>query len=147
MPGADITPVAADDAELDQLAELARHLQWEAERGRVQLTDGEGHELPVPASVQTLLLQLVRALASGHAVTVVAMDAELTTQQAADVLGVSRPHLIKLLEESRLPHVKVGTHRRVRLADVLEYKRTRGAIRRKTLRRTTAEAERDGLPY
>ncbi|GGO40723.1 hypothetical protein GCM10008949_50530 [Deinococcus humi] len=72
-------------------------------------------------------------VAKGHAVQVLPVHAELSTQEAADLLGVSRPHLVKLLEEGALPHHKVGTHRRVKLDDVLTYRHQRDQDRRQAL--------------
>jgi excisionase family DNA binding protein len=76
------------------------------------------------------------------------VQAELTTQEAADLLGVSRPYLIKLLEEGALPcTLTAGSHRRLRLADVLAYRRVRDRERRAALDEMSAEAERLGLRY
>ncbi|RYG86830.1 helix-turn-helix domain-containing protein [bacterium] len=70
---------------------------------------------------------------AGQSFTIVRDDETLTTQMAADLLGVSRPFLIGLLEENKIPYHKAGTHRRVRLQDLLAYRRERDSQRRKTL--------------
>jgi len=80
-----------------------------------------------------LLLDVLRHVGSGHAVTLVPIQELLTTQQAADLLNVSRPHLIKLLEQQAMPHSLVGRHRRVRAENVFAYKARRDAERGKAL--------------
>lgn len=87
----------------------------------------------VPLAAFNLFLEILKQMANGNAVTIVPITAELTTQQAAEILNVSRPYVVKLLEENKLPHKKVGTHRRIAAADLFEYKKksdaeTRAAI-------------------
>jgi len=87
---------------------------------RVRLDDGE--ELLLPKAAARLLRHLLKEMAQGNAVTLIPIHAELTTQQAADFLNVSRPHLVSLLEKQELPFHKVGTHRRVKFSDLEGYK-------------------------
>lgn len=104
--------------------------------------------IELPSGAVQLLLRLLEDMASGRAVTIMARNAELTTQQAADVLNVSRPFLVtQLLETREIPYRKVGTHRRVRLDDVLRYKERIDQDRRQVLDELTAEAQELGLGY
>lgn len=85
--------------------------------------EGEAVEpIALPASIFALVVDLLSKLGNGNAVTIVPVEAELTTQQAADYLNVSRPHLIKLLERGDLPFRMVGTHRKVLARDVINYR-------------------------
>ena len=103
--------------------------------------------IELPAGAVKLLVEILDDMASGRAVTIVPKNAELTTQQAADFLNVSRPFLIQLLEEKKIPCRKVGTHRRVRFEDVRHYKEAIDTERRKVLDALAAEAEELGLGY
>jgi len=109
--------------------------------------NGAGVSVTVPREAFDLFLQILGQMANGNAVTIVPYHAELTTQQAAEILNVSRPFLIQLLDDGRIPSRKVGTHRRVRFEDLLAYKRGDDAERKRVLDELTAEAEKHGLGY
>ncbi len=102
-------------------------------------------QLQLPTFAARLLVDALTALADGHAVTVVPVPAELTTQEAADILNVSRPYLIKLLDERKLPHRRVGNRRKVLLEDVLQYKRRDDEFRQEILDELSSEAQSVGL--
>jgi excisionase family DNA binding protein len=105
-----------------------------------QVVDESAPDEPVvlPAAVVRLLGALLTELAKGNAVTLMPHHAELTTQEAADLLNVSRPFLVGLLEDGQLPFHKVGTHRRVRFSDLMLYKRRRDAESEQALREIAA---------
>ena len=102
-------------------------------------------ELPAPAA--ELLVQILENMAAGSPVAVLRNDAELTTQQAADFLNVSRPFLVDLLEAGDVPFRKVGTHRRVRFDDLRAYKETIDHARRKALDELAADAQELDMDY
>lgn len=108
---------------------------------------GRTGTVPIPASLFRLLSSLLTHVAKGDAVTVVPSHAELTTQEAADILNVSRPFVIQLVETQQLPYRKVGTHRRIRFADVMEYKRRNEAARLKVLDELAADAQELDMGY
>ena len=114
----------------------------------LNLTDDEGERsIELPTGAVSLLAHALEAMAAGRGVTLVPEHAELTTVQAADVLNVSRPHLIKLLDEKAIPHRRVGTHRRVRMEDIMAYKSVIDREREEVLDRLTREAQEDGMGY
>jgi excisionase family DNA binding protein len=100
----------------------------------VRFESAPGEPLVLPAAVVRLLGEILTELAKGNAVTLMPHHAELTTQEAADLLNVSRPFLVSLLVNGQLPFHKVGTHRRVRFSDLMIYKRRRDAESEEALR-------------
>ncbi len=100
-----------------------------------------GDQVEVPEAVHRVLRQVVDALADGLAVRVAPQAMTLTTQQAADLLGVTRPTLIKILEQGSVPFTRVGTHRRVMLSDVLAYRERRRAEQYAALEATAVDID------
>jgi excisionase family DNA binding protein len=134
------------DEEHKQLLDLMHALEASNKPGALPalvVSDIERHELT--PQLARLLSQVVRALSDGQAVTVVPLHRLLTTQEAADLLGVSRPTLIKILEREQLPHEKVGRHRRIQLADLLAYQDRQRAEQRRALDQLAEESQRDRL--
>lgn len=84
-----------------------------------------GEQVELPPEMYRVLLQVIEAMRANLAVTVVPQAQTLTTQQAADLLGVSRPTVVKLLDEGKVPYERVGTHRRILLRDLLAYREVR----------------------
>jgi excisionase family DNA binding protein len=106
-----------------------------------------GEQIELPAAAAKVLVDLLALMAEGNAVTVVPVQTELTTQQAADVLGVSRPFLIRQLEASAIPYRLVGTHRRILLSDLMRYKQDIDHKRHQALDELTAQAQELDMGY
>jgi excisionase family DNA binding protein len=104
-------------------------------------------DVRVPAFAARLMLDGLEALADGHAVVVVSVPVELTTQQAADILNVSRPFVIKLLDGGKVPFRRVGNRRKVLLDDLLHYKASDDLRRRAVLDELSREAQEIELAY
>lgn len=145
-----VMPTAHDVALAEHSSRfLARYLSKQPGDVKLRLVENgrETDAVTVPASALRLFIQLLSEMAHGHAVTLLPMHTELTTQQAADLLNVSRPYLVRLLEEEKIPYRKVGTHRRVQVRDVIAYKARTDADRREALDALAAEAQSLGLGY
>ena len=111
---------------------------------RPTLRGPNGELIELPESVFCLLRDVVDILACGDAVTLVPLHKELTSQQAADLLNVSRQYLVRLLDEGRIPFTRTGKHRRLRVDDVLTYKGERDAQRKANLDRLAALSQELG---
>lgn len=129
--------------------ELAAYLATGFETQRVQLIDAQDHvhSIQLPMAALRLLGDVLAELADGNAVRIVPVHAELTTQQAADMLNVSRPHLVKLLESGKLPYHRTGKHRRVRFNDLMTYKQARDEKSTQALDALASQAQELGLGY
>ncbi len=133
------TLVRAERGDLEALREFVRQLDEaiESDGEGVRLVGPAGEEIEVPAAALRALKLVAEGMSAGLALSLIPYGKQLTTQEAADLLHVSRPHLVKLLEEGRIPHHRVGTHRRVRLEDVLAFAAERNERRREELRELT----------
>jgi len=128
---------------LDQLLDLARFVENHTEPGLLLGPDGE--QVPLPAEVYRVLRQVIEVMRQGKATLVAPQGLLLTTQEAADLLGVSRPTLVKLLEDGTIPFERPNRHRRVRLQDVLDFQSRRRDDQRAALNQLTEEASGLGL--
>lgn len=141
-----VTPSEADAqlalASSRQLAKiLSGKRQQPSLRFRVE-PDGDPEEvIAIPVSAFELLSHILTEMGKGNAVTLIPVHAELTTQQAADILNVSRPFLIEQLEQGKIPFRKVGTHRRILFQDLMAYKRRTDESRLKALEELAAQAQ------
>jgi excisionase family DNA binding protein len=111
------------------------------------LTDGSNLKIDLSENAFLLLVQILKDMAKGSGIMIMPVHAELTTQQAADFLNVSRPFLIGLLEDGQLPFRTVGRHRRVRLEDILNYKKSIDQKRLNTLDALSAQAQELNMGY
>lgn len=138
----------AQAAELarESSAALARLLldKPDQDRARVQM---DGLDIVLPRHAIELLRSILTEMAQGNAVSIMPMHAELTTQEAANILNVSRPHLIKLLENGRIEYMKVGTHRRIRLQDLMEYMHQRDEESRAAMQELVDQAQELDMGY
>ncbi len=138
------------EAEAVLAKETSRLLASRLQKGapmqlRILDNDSPGGTVKLPASVVGLLVRILEEMARGNAVTLIPVHAELTTQEAADMLNVSRPSLIHLLDEGKIEFRRVGTHRRVRFEALMNYKRRADAERRAVLEELAAYDQELGI--
>jgi len=134
-------PIALPESDEAQIRELNRMLRL----GTPALIGADGERLELPDAVYRLLKDIARNMQLGRAIVLIPENQQLTTQRAADLLGVSRPYLIQLLEAGKLPHHKVGSHRRVYLKDLIAYQKRRDAERKAALDSIAKDAFESGL--
>jgi excisionase family DNA binding protein len=125
----------------ESLDALVALLGREGAEPSTTLVGPNGERLVLPPEVFEVLRDVVDAMARGQAVTIAPVHQRLTTQEAADLLGVSRPTLVKLLEAGKIPFEQPGRHRRVRLADVIAYRERASTERRAALDRMVEIAD------
>ena len=114
----------------------------------LRVMDAEQEQpLVLPAGAVVLLMDILEAMAAGRGISLIPENAELTTVEAAEVLNVSRPYLIKMLSEGALPYRKVGKHRRIRMEDVMAYKARIDREREAVLDELAADAQENDMGY
>ncbi|MEF9671874.1 helix-turn-helix domain-containing protein [Pseudomonas sp. PCH446] len=136
-------------AALESSRQLAAFLTTKLETQRIELVDETQQRVVVelPTFALRLLGEILRELAQGNAVKVVPIHSELTTQEGADMLNVSRPHLVKLLDQGAFPHTKTGRHRRIKFVDLMTYKEQREQASRDAMDELAAQAQESGMGY
>ena len=142
-----VTPDEEIARSAEQLRAALRDIRQR--HGRVVLADEEGDVKPIvlPDSIVELLARLFASLSRGEALLLSPAQKQLTTHQAAKFLGVSRQYLCRLLDQGRLPYTRVGTHRRIRLIDLLRYREEHHRARQQSLDELTRLTEDSGLEY
>jgi excisionase family DNA binding protein len=141
MASAVLPEITATANEEHELREFARVL----ESHQAALIGPGEDRISLPEPIYRVLVRALRFLERGEGVMIVPSTQEMTTQSAADMLGVSRQYVVQLLEEGKIPFHKVGTHRRVAMRDVLDYRRKRDAARKRMLGEIAREAVEDGV--
>lgn len=127
--------------------ELATWLSTHLETQKITIQDASdtARQIELPTSALALLISVLGELAAGNAVQVVPVHAELTTQEAANMLNVSRPHMVKLLEEGHLPFHRTGRHRRIFFADLMHYREQRDRDSMQAMQALTNQSQEPGL--
>jgi len=145
VPTQDDSPVARESRR--QLSRVLKRKSSKPVQFQIESQDRRVQSLSIPASAVRLLDHILGEMAEGHAVTLMPVKVELTTQQAAELLHLSRPFLIDLLEKKLIPHRKAGTHRRILFEDVMEYKKRVDDKRLKVLEELATQAQELGMGY
>lgn len=140
-------------ADIDMAAEASRflvqHLPADRQAIRINVVDEKDgtSTIEIPTAAMRLLVDVLSLMARGASATIFPIHAELSTQEAADLLNVSRPHLVKLLEANEIVHHKTGTHRRVRIEDLIDYMTKVGMRRKAALDELASHAQGQNLDY
>ncbi len=131
----DRLPSKAERAAANQLRRVLATAAAQHDNGKLQIIDDDGKPsaIVLTPALSSLLMALLRHIGDGDAVTLVPVHKMLTTQQAADILNVSRPYLVGLIDNGAIPHTMVGRHRRIKAEDLFAYKRLRDAERAQAL--------------
>lgn len=142
-----MTPVAAPAEQQAEVVAFSKAIGGTAhvkKAATFQLVGPQGETMSIPKSVFAVIVRVAEVLARGDAFTLVPVGKELTTQQAADLLNVSRQYLVRLLNEGRIAYTKTGKHRRLKIEDVLAFKEERDQARKAGLGELTAVSQELG---
>lgn len=129
------------DNERQELSNLVDNLSG---LGKIAIV-ADGQEIEMPSIVSIALMEVIKTLNKGNSITLIPMDKELTTQQAADILNVSRPYFIKLLENGIIPFKKTGTHRKILMQDLMKYREQRAETRKSKIEELSVLSQELGL--
>lgn len=140
-------PTSLPSKEDSALAQEASRVLATKQPSELKVRLDDGQELTLPKAATRLIAHLLTEMAQGNAVTIIPVHANLTTQEAADYINVSRPHLVKLLEEGKIAYHMAGTHRRVRFQDLVAFRATLEKRRRDVMEELAAQAQEEGMGY
>lgn len=129
------------DNERKELSNLVDNLSG---LGKIAIV-ADGQEIEMPSIVSIALMEVIKTLNKGNSITLIPMDKELTTQQAADILNISRPYFIKLLETGEIPFKKTGTHRKILMQDLMKYREQRAETRKSKIEELSSLSQELGL--
>lgn len=147
-PRADLVVPSASDAELAKnSSRLLAAIVGKGDSARLVLHGDHDQPLSIPVPALRMLVEILSQMAQGNAVSIVPYHAELTTQEAADFLNVSRPFLVKLVEGGQIPFRRVGTHRRVAFSELLKYRERTSIETRQAAAELTTLSQELGLGY
>lgn len=138
-------PVLPSDVEISQAQSSLQLLKQDRSDKHFAIGSPSGLKVPLTESVFDLLLNVLTEMARGNAVLVVPINAELTTQEAADLLNVSRPYLIRVLDQKKIPFHMVGRHRRILFKDLMQYRQQSKRARFKAVQDLTEMDEDQGI--
>ncbi len=138
-------PVLPSEAEITQAQTSLKLLKQDRGDRHFAIGSPSGLKVPLSESAFDLLLSILTEMSRGNAVLVMPINAELTTQEAADLLNVSRPYLIRLLDDNKIPYCMVGRHRRILFKDLMEYRQTAKRRQFKTMQDLTAADDELGI--
>lgn len=122
-----------------------KRLETMLEKAYPKLVGDDGEEILLPDSIYQALCQIIHMMAAGQVISLVPYNLHLSSQQASDLLNVSRPHLYKLLDRGDIPYIKVGTHRRIQFQNLMKYKQQRDSDRRQALSELTELSQELGF--
>lgn len=126
----------------DALAAMIEQLR--SENPEIEIEETE-EKIRIPKSALVLLTRILKEISQGNPISIVPIATEITTQSAAELLGCSRPHIVKLLEEGTIPFTKVGKHRRIKYEDLINYRKQMKANQRRAIREIMELDEESGL--
>ena len=129
------------DNERKELSNLVDNLSG---LGKIAIV-ADGQEIEMPSIVSIALMEVIKTLNKGNSITLIPMDKELTTQQAADILNISRPYFFKLLETGEIPFKKTGTHRKILMQDLMKYREQRAETRKSKIEELSSLSQELGL--
>ena len=137
-------PHDGDQQDIETIKQL-KNLIANTENNQLQFTTSQGDSITIPQTVTEVFRTVIDLMAQGKGISLIPVADEVTTTQAAEILNISRPYLMKLINNAQIPYHQVGTHKRILLKDLLEYKKLRNAKRQEGLQKLTELSQELGL--